>query len=369
MRHIAAAALLLLCSCGDASEGADANAEGMVSWNTPVETTGPATADGTDSSSSATSIISETEEPTVNELGDPPVVQRSNGCDRMFVAGVRPVITNASLKRNADRAWDEVCYRAYSAGHAGVYRVSLWSAEIVDPTTTRLAGQLSRDSRFQEDTSIAEDRRAVDDDYRRSGYDRGHLAPSANMPSMEAQAESFYFTNIVPQNGSLNGGAWADLEKEVRKQGRKGKVYVVTGPIVHLSRQSLRSRVIVPTHVYKAIYTVGKGAVVFVAENKAGGKWQNLSVKQFASVYGIDPFPALSPRVRQHNIAIGPLPPLENEEPVAQEAGSSGKIEGDAAASNSRARVNGERGTGPWMTTDQFFKKYGRNARVDEIRY
>lgn len=371
MRTITATTLLLLAGCADSGSEAGAPKEGMVSWNTPVDLSANQQSDAQGSTLSAASLTTSQEPETVNELGDPPVVQRSNGCDRMFVAGVRPVITNATLKANADKAWDEVCYRAYSAGHAGVYRVPLWSAEIVDPTTTELASRLSRDSRFREDTSIPESRRAVDDDYRHSGYDRGHLAPSADMPSMEAQAESFYFTNIVPQNGSLNGGDWVDLEKQVRRQGRKGKVYVVTGPIVQYSRKSLKSRVIVPTHLYKALYAVGKGAVVFVAENKAKGKWQNLSVEQFAGVYGIDPFPALPARVKRHNIAIGPLPPPPSAEGDDATTSSSGRIEADTSAtvSNSRARLYGEQGTGPWMTTDEFIKKYGRSARVDEIRY
>src|SRR3546814_5140694 len=74
------------------------------------------------------------------------------------------------------------------------------------------ARKIERTSEFFAETQIPVSESAELDDYRRSGYDRGHLAPSGNMPNKESQAESFSLANIVPQNGELNRGIWADLE-------------------------------------------------------------------------------------------------------------------------------------------------------------
>src|SRR3546814_14226412 len=89
--------------------------------------------------------------------------------------------------------------------------------------------------------------------YRRSGYDRGHLAPSGNMPNKESQAESFSLANIVPQNGELNRGIWADLESDIRDTiVRYGVGYIVTGPLFLGGEiDTLHGRVMIPTHIWK----------------------------------------------------------------------------------------------------------------------
>lgn len=71
-------------------------------------------------------------------------------------------------------------------------------------------------------------------DYKKSGYDRGHMAPAGDMKWSEvAMEESFYMTNICPQDQELNRGRWNDLENLVRKWARQDSVvYVVCGPVV-----------------------------------------------------------------------------------------------------------------------------------------
>jgi endonuclease G, mitochondrial len=65
-------------------------------------------------------------------------------------------------------------------------------------------------------------------------YERGHLAPSADMKwSHQAQAESFSMANMTPQTHAMNHGRWKDLEEQVRNFAKKyGSVYIVTGPLL-----------------------------------------------------------------------------------------------------------------------------------------
>lgn len=77
-------------------------------------------------------------------------------------------------------------------------------------------------------------RRSTNQDYKRSGYDRGHLAAAGNhRVCQEHVDETFYLTNIAPQVGpGFNRDAWNDLEKYVRKLARiHNNVYVCTGPL------------------------------------------------------------------------------------------------------------------------------------------
>ena len=59
-------------------------------------------------------------------------------------------------------------------------------------------------------------------DYTKSGYDRGHMAPAADMKwNKQAMEESFYMSNICPQNPNLNRGDWNDLEEKSRQMAKK----------------------------------------------------------------------------------------------------------------------------------------------------
>jgi len=74
---------------------------------------------------------------------------------------------------------------------------------------------------------------AKSSDYTKSGYDRGHLCPAADMGfNPVAMEESFLMSNISPQKPEFNRGIWKELETEVREWAKKEhKLYIVTGPV------------------------------------------------------------------------------------------------------------------------------------------
>jgi endonuclease G len=93
-------------------------------------------------------------------------------------------------------------------------------------------------------------------DYKNSGYDKGHLAPSADMCySNQTMVESFYLSNMAPQNPGFNRGIWAKLEEQVRHWAVDDKaVYVVTGPVLTKGLPTIGSnRITVPAYFYKVI--------------------------------------------------------------------------------------------------------------------
>lgn len=232
-------------------------------------------------------------------------VSDAMGCGRFFFKQKPPQIIDEKLAAKTDL----LCYRSFALEHSGISRTPIWTAEALDKDILEMAYRVDRIDTFHPEDRLPKDRRATKEDYVGSGYDRGHMVPAADMPTLESQHESFSLANMVPQAGDLNRGAWGDLERDVRKQADLTPVFVVTGPVFKGKALWLRkNRVLVPSHIYKAMLIPKYGATVYVATNQDDAKWSSMSVDEFARFSGIDPFPALDTEKRKVNIALLPLP-------------------------------------------------------------
>lgn len=141
------------------------------------------------------------------------------------------------------------------------------------------------------------------DDYRGSGYDRGHLAPAADMKwSRQAMTECFYLSNMVPQDRGNNGGIWNEIENTVRGFAcAEGSVFVVTGPVTPdpPALSIGKGRVAVPTELWKVVYdeTPPKKMIGFIVPNRnVKGKPRDYacSVEEVERRTGLKFFPKLS---------------------------------------------------------------------------
>ena len=99
-------------------------------------------------------------------------------------------------------------------------------------------------------------------DYSGSGYDRGHMVPSADrFANAKLNEETFMMTNIVPQTGALNQFPWEKLESYARSQARRGfDVYTIAG--VYGDQGTLKRKVVVPTNCWKIIALLPKGRAI-----------------------------------------------------------------------------------------------------------
>ncbi|MBB3952605.1 DNA/RNA endonuclease G (NUC1) [Aureimonas jatrophae] len=156
---------------------------------------------------------------------------------------------------------------------------------------------MKRTDRFHAEKVLPHSERSELSDYRKSGFDRGHMAPSGNMPDAASQADSFSLANMIPQNHRLNTGVWSQIEETVRDVATlDGEAWVVTGPLfIGGDIQAIgANNVLVPTTVWKAVYDPARqGAAVYVADNDNSPNCRILSVDAFRTMSGIDPFPAL----------------------------------------------------------------------------
>lgn len=158
----------------------------------------------------------------------------------------------------------------FMVGYSELRANPLWATYRLRPVEQR--HYLKRPQHFSIDPRTL--RRIDHDDYTRSGYDRGHLAPNYAMSQLygsEAQQASFRMSNITPQKHALNGHLWQWLEETAIDYfaPRFGEVWVMTGPVFDDDIQRLPSGVELPDAFYK----------IFIAPpRKAGGTPESLAV-------------------------------------------------------------------------------------------
>ncbi|GHC47710.1 DNA/RNA non-specific endonuclease [Ulvibacter litoralis] len=142
--------------------------------------------------------------------------------------------------------------------------------------------------------------------YKKSGYDRGHLCPAGDRRfNEEAYHETFLTSNISPQNHEFNAGVWNYLEQKVRFWADKyNDVYVVTGGVLKSGLETIGDeRVSVPEEFYKIVLDASNGnykAVAFLIPNKpTSNSFYDyvVSIDEIESKTGIDFFTNLSEAV------------------------------------------------------------------------
>ncbi len=176
----------------------------------------------------------------------------------------------------------------------------LWVAYLLTADEV-FAGEADRVDNFREDPSIPTGSATLDD-YRGSGYDRGHLCPAADQSwSVQAMDDSFYLSNMSPQTHSFNAGIWLDLESAVRTMAaQNNEICVVTGPVLTDGPYKTigENKVSVPNAYYKVIldyYGDEKKAIGFVLHQDDKGKISTfaVSVDYVEALTNIDFFPLL----------------------------------------------------------------------------
>lgn len=164
------------------------------------------------------------------------VAQNFNTCPDHFYGNTPPILVGAKGQKLARQNY-ELCFHGFAVLYSGVSRTPLYSAEYLTKDRILQARTLTRKDSFHEETRLPIKVRATLNDYRRSGYDRGHLSPNGDMADSSQQFDSFSLANIAPQNGVHNRGVWQDTEKEIRNMTVKyGELYVVTGVVFRVAR-------------------------------------------------------------------------------------------------------------------------------------
>lgn len=196
------------------------------------------------------------------------------------------------------RSQQVIEHTGYTVSYNYDWLIPNWVA--YELTRQETYGDFPREKKFAPDPQV-KGTPVIHQDYSNSGYDRGHMAPAGDMKwSEQAMKESFYMTNICPQNHNNNAGDWKDLEELVRDIASKyGSVYICCGPIVTDVSNTIGTirKIVVPQSFYKVLLRQKKDgswtSIGFVMPNAAGNRplmTYMHSVDEIENLTGIDFF-------------------------------------------------------------------------------
>ncbi len=165
-------------------------------------------------------------------------------------------------------------HRHYTLCYSEEHEQAKWV--FYELTKAEVQSSTPRKDAFREDPKVITGS-ATPADYKGSGYDRGHLAPAADMEmDSTSMMESFYMSNMSPQKPSFNRGIWKQLEMQVREWAiQEDTVLVVTGPVFINNLGAIgKNQVTVPGYYYKIIVDVTgeKKAIAFLMKNEPGNQ-------------------------------------------------------------------------------------------------
>ena len=188
----------------------------------------------------------------------------------------------------------------YTVSYNRTNKIPNWVAWELTPS--RLTERESRTNEFLPDPDLPEKEAVTTNDYKGAGIDRGHMCPAGdNKWKRKAMIESFYMTNICPQNHNLNRGDWKELEEICRDWARKeGKIYIACGPVLYNTKHKTigKHKVVVPDAFFKVVLAMGKHpkAIGFIFKNTSGNRPLDFyvnTIDEVERITGIDFFPAL----------------------------------------------------------------------------
>ena len=196
-----------------------------------------------------------------------------------------------------------ITHKGYTVSYNSDWCVPNWVA--YELTKDEASGNEERADRFEPDPDV-KGTSPTFRDYSHSEYDRGHMAPAGDMKwDKTAMKESFYLSNICPQDHNLNSGDWNDLEMKIRYWARKyGNIYIACGPIMSNNPETIGyNNVAVPDAFYKVCLCQINGewqALGFIFKNVAGHNPLSSyckSIDEVEEITGIDFFPKLEDKI------------------------------------------------------------------------
>ncbi|MDA8923736.1 DNA/RNA non-specific endonuclease [Flavobacteriaceae bacterium] len=195
----------------------------------------------------------------------------------------------------SSKCGEVIHYNYYSVSYCDENKISEWSIHNVSKESLR--GITPRQKYYTLDDK---GRGATSDDYRHSGYDRGHLVPAANMKLNETSSrEVSYMTNMTPQQPAFNRGIWLFLESKLREKTQqwgndKANLNIISGQFGKTSEIG-KNKIPVPEYFYKIAFDITENrAIAFLIPNKKGYETNlenyAVSISYLEELTGIDFF-------------------------------------------------------------------------------
>ena len=194
--------------------------------------------------------------------------------------------TNDVYKRNT-----------YVFSYSEAHEQSEWVAYYLDSNDLKTTNY---DRPFFEQDPLVKTESADWRNYKKSGYDKGHLCPAGDRKAtLDECNETFFTSNISPQEHEFNSGVWNRLEEKVRYWALKNDgLYIVTGGVLTDNLKTIgKEKVSVPNYFYKVLLSKdGSKMISFLVPHQDSDKPLYefvVSVDEIEKMTGIDFYPNL----------------------------------------------------------------------------
>lgn len=183
-------------------------------------------------------------------------VQHSSSQNQTETSVSRPIPSGKDLEIPVSlvpRQEQIIHHKGYTVSYNKDLKIPNWVS--YELTRQETKGKEKRSDNFIADP-LVKGAIATNADYARSGYDKGHMAPAADMKwSPEVMKESFYFSNMCPQHPQLNRRGWKNLEEKIRDWAiADSAIIIICGPIINQSSRTIgKNKVAVPERFFKVI--------------------------------------------------------------------------------------------------------------------
>ena len=189
-----------------------------------------------------------------------------------------------------------ISHNYYSFSYSEQHKQAEWvyyklNASQLNPT-------VKRKNNFRKDPKLIKNSADLKD-YKSSGYDRGHLAPAADMKyNSNSMSESFYLSNVSPQLPSFNRGIWKRIEKQIREWSYMyGELIVITGPVLECENFGKigTNSVTIPKWYYKVVidpYNYKRNLAILIENTGSSNSVKSyvITIDQLEEFSGIDFF-------------------------------------------------------------------------------
>ena len=234
-----------------------------------------------------TMVVNKQEQVQIEEniIDEEATIEETDGCENngeleqiKEVKRERITYTNLEIpKWKTTTTQQQIKNIGYTSSYNTTYGMPNWVAYELTRSEA-VSQEAKRTDKFMPDPKVV-GKSASNSDYKGSGYDKGHMAPAADMKwSKQVMEESFYFTNICPQAPGLNRGAWKELEEKIRLWAiRDSALVIICGPL--FTKEPIQyisdTQVAIPDAYFKVVcspYTDEERAIAFILPNNKASK-------------------------------------------------------------------------------------------------
>jgi len=194
-------------------------------------------------------------------------------CPQLYPNGVAIAPANKDIK--------ELCNSFYVSHYDEAHSRVVFTSARLEPGTT--IGAPTRINGFRPDSRVKNSPHTAL--YDKTGFDRGHMVAAEDAATDQQMYDTFFLTNVVPQDPTLNRGEWKKMEAKLRAAAVSSPTttWIVTIPIYSANPKYMANTIPIPTGMWKNAIN-SKATVSYFADNQAGSVAMSYTKVDWANI-------------------------------------------------------------------------------------